>query len=379
MPQDVFISYSAADQEIADLIYRELTGRGITCWIAHGDMQPGVWSENIVRAIEESRLMIIVLSSESNESQYVFNEISLASEENIPIIPFKTHDFTMSAGLKFHLQKYQWINAYPRPAETYIGELADHARQLLDGSSFSSFSSRQPECDGKPDRTPKRAFYKHPAFIAVCALLIVALAVYFGTRLGRSQPAEQIVQDGADRSAPESSIAVEEARPVFNVYTDSGASDNHFMPSGFMGNTECLKISEACTSLPHSGTQCIQAAFTSYPGCWAGVYWQSKAGNWGNDPFGYDISGASSIEFYARGQQGGEQVEFYAGGITGSYPDTLVRVSTGYVTLTRDWQLYKLDVSGRDLKHVVGGFGFTTNESHNPGGAVFYLDDIVYQ
>jgi hypothetical protein len=37
-----------------------------------------------------------------------------------------------------------------------------------------------------------------------------------------------------------------------------------------------------------------------------------------------------------------------------------------------------IDLTGKDLKSVGGGFGWVANASNNPNGAIFYLDDVKY-
>jgi len=71
-------------------------------------------------------------------------------------------------------------------------------------------------------------------------------------------------------------------------------------------------------------------------------------------------------------------VEFFVGGIRGSHPDSSTQTSTGYLTLTHNWQKYTVNVASKDLNYVIGGFGWVTNNHNNPNGATFYLDDIKY-
>ncbi|HOJ40387.1 MAG TPA: dockerin type I repeat-containing protein, partial [bacterium] len=87
----------------------------------------------------------------------------------------------------------------------------------------------------------------------------------------------------------------------------------------------------------------------------------------------------SRLTFWARGKNGGEKVEFFAGGLTGPYPDSFPKVSTGWLTLNSFWTRYSLDLTGKNLSHVIGGFGFTVTGAGNSGGATFYLDDIRYE
>lgn len=165
----------------------------------------------------------------------------------------------------------------------------------------------------------------------------------------------------------------------FDVYTDQDAGGNHFYPSGWMGDISSISFDSNWTSNCYSGTGCIKITFTANDSNWAGIYWQEPENNWGTVlNAGYDISGATKLTFWAKGAIGGERVEFYVGGITGPYPDSLPKTSTGYITLTNYWQKYTIDLAGEDLSHIIGGFGWITNDSNNPNGAIFYLDDIKY-
>ncbi len=166
---------------------------------------------------------------------------------------------------------------------------------------------------------------------------------------------------------------------TFDVYTDMEAGGNHFQPSGWMGDPPTISLDSECMTNCRSGTTCIRIAFAGGPGTRAGVYWQEPENNWGTvQNGGYNLSGATTLTFWARGEHGGENVEFFVGGIDGPHPDSLQKISTDYITLTTAWTRYTIDLSSQDLSHVVGGFGWYTDSDHSPTGAVFYLDDIQY-
>ncbi|MCP5005601.1 MAG: S8 family serine peptidase [Planctomycetes bacterium] len=165
----------------------------------------------------------------------------------------------------------------------------------------------------------------------------------------------------------------------FDVYTNQDEGGNHFSPSGWMGDISSISFDSNWASDCYSGTSCIKIAFSSTGNNWAGLYWQEPENNWGAVPnAGYNITGATKVTFYAKGENGGERVEFFVGGITGAYPDSLPKTSTGYITLTSSWQKYTIDLTSVDLSSVIGGFGWVTDSSNNPSGATFYLDDIKY-
>ena len=123
MTYDVFISYSSKDQVIADLICSELEQSGLTCWIAPRNVQPGKkYGKEIVLAIQDSSVILLIFSESSNKSEHVENEIDIAFNEGKTIIPFKITDTVMSPEFKYYLNKKHWIDGVPEP-EKYFEKL----------------------------------------------------------------------------------------------------------------------------------------------------------------------------------------------------------------------------------------------------------------
>jgi hypothetical protein len=168
----------------------------------------------------------------------------------------------------------------------------------------------------------------------------------------------------------------------FNIYTDKNARGNHYIPSGYMGDYNDVSIDQSCMEDPYSGETCIKITYRpdmSQGARWVGVYWQYPPNNWGEKRGGFDLTGAKKLTFWARGENGGERIEeVKIGGIGGSYPDS-DSAGTGPIVLTTDWQQYEVDLEGRDLSRISGGFCFSTNLDVNPNGATFYLDDMRYE
>jgi hypothetical protein len=168
----------------------------------------------------------------------------------------------------------------------------------------------------------------------------------------------------------------------FVVFLDKNSRENHFIPSGWMGDYGDIKMNDQSADSPHSGTTSIQFSYSakkSQNQGWAGVYWQNPANNWGNKKGGFDLTGMTKLTFWARGAKGGEIIQkVIVGGIKGTYPDT-VSVEMGPIELTDNWKQYTVNLVGKDLSYVNGGFGWTTTADLNPDGAVFYIDDIKYE
>ncbi len=168
----------------------------------------------------------------------------------------------------------------------------------------------------------------------------------------------------------------------FPIYSDENSPDNHYFPSGWMGDYNDITMNAAYLENAHSGSTSIKITYSnkaSQGARWAGVYWQSPANNWGSRAGGYDLSGATKLTFWARGAKGGERLEeAKMGGITGEYGDTDL-AGIGPILLTAEWKQFAIDLDYKDLSRIVGGFAWAANLDNNPDGMTFFLDDIRFE
>lgn len=224
-------------------------------------------------------------------------------------------------------------------------------------------------------------------------MLVLSLAALFGC--GAKEEAKTVSQQPKQEQMAgpqEAALPVEEvsapqigekpAFKVFPVYSDRSSPDNHFIPSGWMGDYMDIKLEDAFGENPHSGATCIKVTYNNKAtggAHWTGIYWQYPANNWGGVDRSYNLSGAKKLTFWVRGEKGGEVIqEVKMGGISGEFPDSDT-AGIGPVTLTAEWKQYEIDLSGKDLARIIGGFCWATNIDVNPEGLVFYLDDIKYE
>ena len=132
MTHDVFISYSSKDKLTADAICSIFETNGIRCWIAPRDILPGMdWGASIIDAINDSQVMVLILSSNSNASEQVKREVERAVHKSIIIIPFRIEDVQLSKSLEYQLSLTHWMDAITPPLETHIQLLVDEIRPLL--------------------------------------------------------------------------------------------------------------------------------------------------------------------------------------------------------------------------------------------------------
>ncbi|MFC1594745.1 hypothetical protein ACFL38_05400, partial [Candidatus Omnitrophota bacterium] len=164
------------------------------------------------------------------------------------------------------------------------------------------------------------------------------------------------VPPAEEASGYSSAVSAEGFRP-FAVYVNKGSIENHFIPSGWMGDAADVTFHDTFEENPHSSTTCIKVEYASGAtggNGWAGIFWQSSAHNWGNKKTGYDLSGAKRVTFWARGEKGEERIEeFKIGGITGEFPDSDL-AGIGPVILTPEWKKYTIDLAGKDVSYING-------------------------
>jgi alpha-tubulin suppressor-like RCC1 family protein len=124
MAHDVFISHSSKDKTIADAVCAGLEKRGIKCWIAPRNINPGEeWPVAIVNAVTSSRAMILVFSENANQSKDVAKETLLAINSDIEILPLKIEATEPKDRMQYYLSDRRWFDATAKPLPEMIREL----------------------------------------------------------------------------------------------------------------------------------------------------------------------------------------------------------------------------------------------------------------
>jgi len=125
MTQKVFISYSHPDRPIADAICSALEGHGLACWIAPRDIVPGqTWEAAIIRAIRSCKVMVLVLSSGSNSSPDVLEELRQCHKRRLAIVPFRVENVEPSDALAYYLSTRHWLDAFAGRMDQHLQALA---------------------------------------------------------------------------------------------------------------------------------------------------------------------------------------------------------------------------------------------------------------
>ena len=132
MSHEVFISYSSIDKQIADKVCDKLEDSGTVTWIAPRDVMPGKpYGEALIDAINDSKVMVLVLSEHSNHSSQVVREVERAASKGIPIIPFRIAEVRLAKSLEYFLSTCHWLDAFGGDVEQHIPRLAESVNATL--------------------------------------------------------------------------------------------------------------------------------------------------------------------------------------------------------------------------------------------------------
>ena len=109
MPE-IFISYSREDQEHVFPVVNKLREQGLDIWIdQEGIHGAKLWSQEIVNAIENSKVFILFASTKAFVSKNVTKELALASESDKHILPVFIEDAEIPAAMKYQLAGIQHL------------------------------------------------------------------------------------------------------------------------------------------------------------------------------------------------------------------------------------------------------------------------------
>jgi hypothetical protein len=108
----IFISHASEDRELANELCCYMEANGLHCWLAPRDIPAGAnFGEAITEGIERSGLLILILSRAANRSDLVLNEIAIALDHKLRILPFRIDDTPIVRRLQPFLKTIRILDA----------------------------------------------------------------------------------------------------------------------------------------------------------------------------------------------------------------------------------------------------------------------------
>jgi len=178
----IFISYASQDAAVANSIVESLEGQGLKCWIAPRDVKPGAqYADAIVRAINEAKALVLVMSGSAVDSAHVAREVERAASKHKPIIPFRVDAAPLNPELEYFLSNSQWIDVPKLGMPAALAKLKEAVGQ---GSGVSSSETTA----GKPVVGTK----KRIAIAATAVVVVIGIAVGLGAYFWSSKHVAQV-------------------------------------------------------------------------------------------------------------------------------------------------------------------------------------------
>ena len=176
---EVFISYSSQDYDRVMPLVDRLRSAGAAVWVDEGNIDAAtLWSESIVKAISECRVLIMMVSSHSTDSHNVVKEVMIASEGKKTILPIYLEPAEIPAKLKYQLtgiQHLEWFDSDNEDVFETLKEALAKRGVCITGKVSTNVSIDQ--TSEKRNRKPLRQ--RHPSSSARNVVLIAALLTCF--------------------------------------------------------------------------------------------------------------------------------------------------------------------------------------------------------
>lgn len=132
MTYDVFISHSSQSAKTAMSLVANLEADGLKCWVAPRDLNPGhEWAEGIIDGIEASKVFLLLLCPNANQSPHVLREVERAANKKKVIIPILTSQFPISKALEFFIACHHYFDMSGKSMGTVGEELSQAIHKTL--------------------------------------------------------------------------------------------------------------------------------------------------------------------------------------------------------------------------------------------------------
>ena len=120
-PADVFISYSREDKDRVLDLAAKLRSAGVSLWIDQGGIDGAtLWGEEIVKALENAKVLLLVVTESAVRSHNVAKEVVLASERKGHILPVHLEPTQIPSSLRYPLAGIQHIEYFQGDADTNL-------------------------------------------------------------------------------------------------------------------------------------------------------------------------------------------------------------------------------------------------------------------
>ena len=253
MSPEVFISYAAKDRNRVLSLVKRLRDAGVTVWIDQAGIDVStMWSQEIVNAIRDCKVMLLSISPHSTESENVVKELALASERKKPIIPVYLEPSNIPGTMEYQLAGIQRVE--------YFAESEDVAfRAMIRSLIKRGVTVEASKAEFEGDDTVEASLAAHqsqlklnrkmaPAtgIIIAAAITLVAIATYFLASTKENKLSD--LKDQTSQIKPtESKFALSQAKTLQTSSETLSTTKLAVLPFKVLGSNDNKFLAEGMT------------------------------------------------------------------------------------------------------------------------------------
>lgn len=167
---------SRGDTESALALHTALEQAGVDSWIDTADIRGGSnWLRDITEALIASKIVVLLLSSHSNKSQFVHNEITIANEEKKAILPIMIEDVPLASTIRPLIAIIQRLDATSKPFNQHLPRIVGVIRSALLNGSPQVVTEFVPK---KKSQSPRTSLIRLSALGGIGGILIAFLVLF---------------------------------------------------------------------------------------------------------------------------------------------------------------------------------------------------------
>ena len=273
----VFISYASRDVALADKVCAALEAAGFPCWIAPRDVRAGEpYAAAIVEALNDCRLLVLLLTKSAIDSPHVLREVERASSKKRGVLSIRLDATELPPELEYFLSANHWLDALSGPIEHIFPALVESVRgrgagkAAREAAGASVPGARTPRVP-LPSPTPSTPSSRWSTRAMALALAMVSLGVAYVIAdklwLSKRAVAPGVLTEGAPLGAMPANLPAPAATTTKSVavlpFTDlSEKKDQAYFSDGLseelidrLGKITDLRVPARTSSFYYQGKQ----------------------------------------------------------------------------------------------------------------------------
>jgi hypothetical protein len=207
----VFISYSRTDEAVMHRTATFLRKRGIKVWVDSEKLVPGtpVWEVEIEKAIRGASAVIVLLSPDSKDSEWVRREISLADQNKTRIFPVLVRG-DEGETITIRLITRQYVDMRQKE-DVGLSTLCTELKQYLKEPEAQDKLKREEDEKLASEKTVKKGLEKIAnwvkqhrglVIILVCIIVVLVSAIWFATGMIRNSLERNLISEAPATLVP---------------------------------------------------------------------------------------------------------------------------------------------------------------------------------